>query len=94
MTRADLEFRYRSCPTVEGLIVLSAVFATKTVSRKEQLEAELDGFRNHRRQTQPAEASAGCMFKNPQGAAAGKLIDQAGLKGKKVGGGESIRKTW
>ncbi len=32
--------------------------------------------------------SAGCIFKNPRGMSAGMLIDQAGLKGTKVGQAE------
>lgn len=40
-----------------------------------------------RRSWQPKGAwCAGCVFKNPSGSKAGKLIEQAGLKGKKIGG--------
>ncbi|MBU1228652.1 MAG: UDP-N-acetylmuramate dehydrogenase [Proteobacteria bacterium] len=37
--------------------------------------------------SQPVTAkSAGCVFKNPQGASAGKLLDEAGMRGKRLGG--------
>ena len=38
------------------------------------------------RKSQPKRRSAGCAFKNPPGDSAGRLIDEAGLKGLRVGG--------
>ena len=43
------------------------------------------GYRRKRQETQPRERSAGCIFRNPPGGAAGRLIDEAGLKGTRVG---------
>ena len=44
-------------------------------------------FSEKRWQTQPKESSAGCIFRNPSKAlCAGKLIDELGLKGTRVGG--------
>ncbi|HZS02916.1 MAG TPA: UDP-N-acetylmuramate dehydrogenase [Chloroflexota bacterium] len=50
------------------------------------LEAEIRQVRERRQQTQPAGFSAGSMFANPPGDAAGRLIEAAGLKGARVGG--------
>ena len=44
--------------------------------------------KNHRRRSQPLAASAGCIFKNPEGIGAGKLIDEMRMKGRNVGRAE------
>jgi UDP-N-acetylmuramate dehydrogenase len=66
-------------------IVLEAIFAFKkndpSVLKKRAQEAV-----EYRKKTQPqAVFTAGCFFQNPKNASAGYLIDQAGLKGKKIG---------
>ncbi len=46
----------------------------------------MKAFSEKRWASQPAAPSAGCMFKNPDRIPAGKLIDELGLKGTRVGG--------
>ena len=66
------------------VIVLAALLRLAQ-STKEVVEARLDELVAQRRLTQPSGASMGSMFKNPEGDYAGRLIEQAGLKGTRVG---------
>lgn len=82
LSNDELSFRYRgSCVTERGGIALSAVFklsAGDPVSIREKM----DDLNRQRREKQPLEyGSAGSTFKRPEGYFAGKLIDDAGLRG-------------
>lgn len=68
-------------------VVLSANFRLSYGDANE-IRARAEQFLQHRRRTQPVEASLGSTFVNPPGDHAGRLIEQAGLKGTRVGGVE------
>jgi UDP-N-acetylmuramate dehydrogenase len=68
-------------------VILTATFQLMPAARSE-LEKHANEFTDYRRQTQPTGASIGSMFKNPPGDYAGRLIEAAGLKGKRIGSAE------
>ena len=81
----QLEIGYRSCPTLKTHTALGAVLRGQPSSR-ETIQQRLNEYSRKRWGSQPAAPSAGCMFKNPATIPAGKLIDELGLKGTRVGG--------
>jgi UDP-N-acetylenolpyruvoylglucosamine reductase len=80
----ELQAEYRSCPALKSHIALAATLRVKAGVR-EAIEQRMNECSRKRWQSQPAAPSAGCMFKNPASIPAGKLIDELGLKGTRVG---------
>jgi UDP-N-acetylenolpyruvoylglucosamine reductase len=81
----ELALAYRSCPALKTHIALAAVLRGQPGSR-ETIEQVMNEYSRKRWQSQPAAPSAGCIFKNPPSIPAGKLIDELGLKGTRIGG--------
>lgn len=83
---ATLGLRYRHSALRSTDVVISARFATFEGDRRTG-EREMRGVTRWRKVHQPGGTlNAGSVFKNPPGDSAGRLIDQAGLKGFSVGG--------
>ena len=81
----EMSVAYRGCATLKNHIALGAVFWGRPDS-PESIAQRMSAFSQKRWASQPAAPSAGCMFKNPPSIPAGKLIDELGLKGARVGG--------
>lgn len=82
----ELHFRYRHADIPKGAVI-TAVSLRFGQADPEELRLRVHRFRAEKRASQPvAERSAGCVFKNPPGDAAGRLIDAAGCKGLLRGG--------
>lgn len=81
---ADIEVRYRGVPLLRTNYALSAVFCGSR-STPSEVERRTHDYATKRKASQPAGASAGCIFRNPDAAKAGELIDSAGLKNLRVG---------
>ncbi len=87
--RAGLRFVYRALRGLApGSLILSALFSV-TLSDTNTVRAEVDRLLAARQNSQPLNVpSCGSVFVNPPGDFAGRLIEAAGLKGRRLGGAE------
>jgi UDP-N-acetylmuramate dehydrogenase len=80
-----LGFGYRRSAIKPTDIVLNATVRLRK-DDKEAVVERAQRYLEQKRKTQPiSDRSAGCVFKNPEGRSAGKLIEEAGCKGMKLG---------
>jgi len=86
LKKKDLVFGYRES-NLSDKIILEATFELKK-SNLQALKKKFEEFLNKKRKNQNINyPNAGCIFKNPElsGRTAGQLLEEAGLKGKKIG---------
>lgn len=82
----QISFEYRHTSFAADDIMLAVKLELPSKPFREILEG-IRVCNNKRRSSQPLnQKSAGCIFKNPPGASAGRMIDALGLKGHRVGG--------
>jgi UDP-N-acetylmuramate dehydrogenase len=88
LLRRELDIRYRRVVLPPGAVVIESAHTLRRGAASE-IRRTISGLLVRRHLTQPVEArSAGCIFKNPPGDFAGRLVEQAGLKGTRRGGAQ------
>ena len=81
------KWRYRSCPVDESVVALitSCVISLKPAP-KEVIFSKIKKFASLKKDQPLGKKTAGCVFKNPPGMSAGRILDECGCKGIRVGG--------
>jgi len=88
MKKSEMHVNYRHCAELHDQIALGAWLRPAAQVESTAVRAQVDVYQKKRVESQPREPSAGCIFKNPPNNSAGRLIDESGLKGERVGDAE------
>ena len=92
LTPQDLGHAYRFCAAPADYIFTKAIFRGEK-GDPDALKAAMDEVSAYREENQPTkDRTGGSTFKNPEGRSAWKLVDEAGLRGFKVGGAQVSEK--
>lgn len=89
----DLQFGYRASVYRQNNAIITGATLKLRKDNPEDIRARMDDYLGRRSSKQPLEyPSAGSVFKRPEGAYAGALIEQCGLKGHSHGGAQVSEK--
>ena len=84
---SELDLGYRKSNILANKEIVLAAKLKLEHGNKDEIRAQIEDLNNRRSEKQPLEyPSAGSTFKRPEGYFAGKLIDDAGLRGFRLGG--------
>jgi UDP-N-acetylmuramate--L-alanine ligase/UDP-N-acetylenolpyruvoylglucosamine reductase len=84
LRRDEMQVQYRNVPTLRERYAVSAILRGERACIDE-IDRRLSESSHQRKTTQPIASSAGCIFKNPRECPAGKLVEELGLKDRRIG---------
>ncbi len=88
LSHDEMGYTYRHAAAPADLVFTGAIFEGTREDRA-AIQAAMDEVQRHRESVQPIrEKTGGSTFKNPPGHSSWKLIDEAGLRGARVGGAQ------
>lgn len=88
LKKSAMHVDYRHCAELETAVALGALLVPQAHADAAAIKRQIEAYQQKRQASQPREPSAGCIFKNPPEHSAGRVIDECGLKGARVGGAE------
>lgn len=93
LTKEELELSYRHSVIPERRLVVTEAVLQLAQGDSQAIKSQMDDLAARRKEKQPLEyPSAGSTFKRPEGYFAGKLIEDAGLRGFQMGGAQVSEK--
>ncbi len=93
LTCAEMKFGYRTSIIKQKPYIVLSVMLKLTQGNSSEIKEKMDQLREQRIEKQPLDyASAGSTFKRPEGYFAGKLIEEAGLRGYMIGDAQVSKK--
>ena len=88
LDKTELGFGYRTSSLSSYGIIVEAMLRLE-LGDSDRIRFLMERYFRKRKETQPFEyPSAGCVFKNVSGVSAGKLVDETGCKGFRIGGAQ------
>ena len=85
---AEIPHRYRWTALCDSDDIVADARLRLTPKGRDEIAARMAEVAAKRRAALPKQPNAGSIFKNPLGAFAGKLLEECGLKGRRIGGAE------
>lgn len=92
-TNEELKFEYRNSRLKHEKYFITEIKLILNKGNQDEIKNKMDEYKKYRKEKQPIEyPSAGSTFKRGEDFITAKLIDEAGLKGYKIGGAEISKK--